>query len=78
MGDVKVKHYSPHDIAVETNSPEDSILILTDTWDEDWRVFVDDKPQRILRVDHAFRGVPLAKGAHKVTFRYHLKYFYHL
>ena len=78
MGDVKVKHYSPHDIAVETNSPEDSILILTDTWDEDWRVFVDDKPQRILRVDHAFRGVPLAKGAHKVTFRYHLKYFYPL
>jgi hypothetical protein len=35
-----------------------------------WEVAVDGVPGRIIRADHAFRGVPLDGGGHRVVFRY--------
>jgi hypothetical protein len=37
---------------------------------QQWRVRVDGRPDELLRVDHAFRGVRVPAGSHEVVFTY--------
>jgi hypothetical protein len=55
-------------VAVETAT--DGLLVLADPWYPQWRVEVDGKPADLLRVDHAFRGVRVPAGSHRVVFTY--------
>jgi len=55
---------------VETDSPEDGLLVLTDTYYPGWRAFVDGREEHIVSADYLFRGVPLAAGKHSVEFVY--------
>jgi uncharacterized membrane protein YfhO len=48
----------------------DGLLVLADPWYPQWRVEVDGRPAELLRVDHAFRGVRVPAGSHRVTFTY--------
>jgi uncharacterized membrane protein YfhO len=44
--------------------------VVTDTFYPGWRALVNDVPAPILRADHAFRGVWLDAGRHRVVFFY--------
>jgi uncharacterized membrane protein YfhO len=44
--------------------------VLGDPWYPQWRVEVDGRPAELLRVDHAFRGVRVPAGSHRVVFTY--------
>jgi uncharacterized membrane protein YfhO len=44
--------------------------VLADPWYPQWRVEVDGKPAKLLRVDHALRGVRVPAGRHQVVFTY--------
>jgi len=46
-----------------------SILLLNDHYHPDWKVFVDGKPERVLRCNFVMRGVYLDAGKHIVEFR---------
>lgn len=48
------------------------IIVLTEVfWPRDFRVEVNGRPARVLRVNHAFKGVAVdAPGEYRVTFRY--------
>jgi hypothetical protein len=60
--------YSKVELSVRTAS--DGILVLPDPYYPQWRVSVDGRPARLLEVDHAFRGVKVPAGAHRVVFTY--------
>jgi uncharacterized membrane protein YfhO len=45
-------------------------LVLSDNYYPGWTATVDGRSVPVQRVDYTFRGVPLAAGAHTVTFRY--------
>jgi hypothetical protein len=47
-----------------------ALVVLSDPWYPQWRVYVDGKKAPLLRVDHAFRGVVVPGGTHRVEFRY--------
>jgi hypothetical protein len=51
---------------VETRGP--SLLVVSETWDAGWEAERDGLPVPVLRVDGAFRAVPLAGGRHRVEF----------
>lgn len=53
---------------VDTASP--TLVVLSDPWYPQWRVYVDGRRADLLRVDHAFRGVRVPAGTHEVEFRY--------
>jgi Bacterial membrane protein YfhO len=55
-------------VAVRTAAP--GLLMLADPWYPQWRVTVDGKPAKLLRVDHTLRGVRVPAGAHQVVFAY--------
>jgi hypothetical protein len=48
----------------------EGILVLPDPKYPQWRVSVDGRPARLLEVDHAFRGVKVPAGSHRVVFTY--------
>jgi Bacterial membrane protein YfhO len=57
-------------VEVQVQTASDGLLVLADPWYPQWRVRVDGRPAELLRVDHAFRGVRVAAGTHRVVFTY--------
>jgi hypothetical protein len=47
-----------------------AVLLLNDRYDSDWKVWVDGKPETLLRCNYLMRGVYLQPGAHAVEFRF--------
>ena len=52
---------------VQTDS--DAIVRFSQYYQPDWRVFVDGKPVKLLRVDYLCLGVAVPPGEHEVEFR---------
>ena len=65
-----ITSYKSNSIKMDTYSECDSVLVLSDLYDEDWSVYVDEKKSEVLRTDYVMRGVHLSSGPHKVVFRY--------
>ena len=60
----------PERVEVETLVAAPALLVLTDTFYPGWEATVDGVRVSIVRADHAFRGVALAPGTHRVRFTY--------
>ncbi|UCD57216.1 MAG: YfhO family protein [Candidatus Hydrogenedentota bacterium] len=69
-GDAVFKHDEPARVVIETSAPENSLLVLTDTFFPGWRATVDGVPAEIIRADYMFRAVAVNGGRHVVEFEY--------
>ena len=67
---VAVKKYAAASITIEVDMTCDGMVVISDTDYPGWYARVDDQPASIYEVDLAFRGVPVPKGAHVLTFHY--------
>ncbi|MBN1383693.1 MAG: YfhO family protein [Elusimicrobia bacterium] len=56
------------EVSIEAKLIDDGILFLSDTYYPGWKVFVDNKEEKIYRANYLFRAVPLKKGSHVVKF----------
>ena len=66
-----LQKYSPHEIAVETQSVSPQILVVSDNYYPiGWQAYVDDALVKTLRANYAFRGVEVPAGKHRVALRY--------
>jgi hypothetical protein len=57
-------------VVLDTDVDCDRLLVYTDTWAPSWRVWVDGRETRALRVDNAIRGALVPAGRHTVEWRY--------
>jgi hypothetical protein len=62
--------YAPERVAIETSSPRDGYLVLSDTYRPGWTALVDDAETPLLRAQTAFRAVPVPSGKHRVVLLY--------
>jgi hypothetical protein len=62
--------YTSRQVDIEVSLDQPGLLTLNDTEFPGWRAYVDGHEETILNVNYLFRGVPLDRGAHHVTFRY--------
>jgi len=69
-GLARVTRYKLHEVEVDVNATRPAVLRLADLYYPDWKVFVDGKPERLLRADHALRAVAVPAGHHTVLFTY--------
>lgn len=69
-GTVEFKSYKPKRIQFTAKAEVPAILLFNDKHHPAWKVFVDGKPQPLLRCNYLMRGVPLEPGAHEVEFRF--------
>jgi hypothetical protein len=67
---VELRNRDQTRVEVGVQSAADGLLVLADPWYPQWRVTVDGRPAALLRVDHAFRGVRVPAGTHRVVFSY--------
>ena len=69
-GQARIVRYEPERVAIETNTPADGFLVLTDTYMPGWRVQVDGQPTELYIADYAFRAIRVPAGQHRVEFVY--------
>lgn len=74
--EAKLLSYGPNKVVLESNSDNDALLYLTDTYYPGWRAYVDGKETKIYRANLAFRAVVVPAGKHKVVFKYVPMSFY--
>ncbi len=67
---VTIMHYESDAVEVDANSSTGGLFVLTDSYDSDWQVMVDNVPATLLRTDTALRGVCVSAGAHHIRFVY--------
>jgi hypothetical protein len=65
-----IRLYSPLRVIVESESPQDGLLVLTDSYYPGWRAFVDGQEEPILHGNYLFRALPVPAGVHTVEFVY--------
>ncbi len=77
VGEVaSIAEYRSQRVAVEASCASACLLVLTDLYDEDWRVRVNGVLAPLRQVNFLFRGVELTAGDHRVEFEYHPTAFY--
>ena len=67
---VRVIEYRPERVRLETETPEPAVLVLSDTYDRNWRAWRNGEQATIVRANHALRAVFLGPGRHQLEFRY--------
>lgn len=68
--------YEPNEVVVATNANYNSLFYLSDAYDPDWDVYIDNQKSEVLRAHYALRAVAVPAGNHKIVFRYQPKFFY--
>lgn len=54
------------DLALEVEARAPGVLVMSEVYYPGWEVTVDGKPDTVLRVDYALRGVRLSPGHHVI------------
>ena len=64
-------NYGETNITANVQASGNNFLVLTDTYyPNGWKAYIDGKETKIYRTDHAFRGVVVPKGEHKIAFTF--------
>jgi hypothetical protein len=69
-GEAQIIRYRATSVALRTNAPCKSMVVVADTWFPGWKAFVDGKPAQIYAAYDLVRGVVVDAGQHEVTMRY--------
>jgi Bacterial membrane protein YfhO len=64
----KILSYRNTEVIIEADSTSGGYIVLNDTYQEWWRVEVDDKPAVLEQANVTFRAVKVPAGKHKVRF----------
>jgi len=70
MGEARIQSMLPSEVVIDAQMQTAGLVVLSDLWFPGWKVTVDDRPAKLFRVNHAFRGVEVAAGRHEIRFRY--------
>ena len=62
--------YEANHLAIETNSPTATVLVVSEMFYPGWEATVDGQPTKILLTDYLLRGISLPAGQHRVEMRY--------
>jgi hypothetical protein len=65
-----IRRYENQAVDIDAASDAPAMLVLADSFDPGWRVYVDGKEDKIFRANAFFRAISLSAGKHRVEFRY--------
>jgi hypothetical protein len=73
---VQITRYEPNAMTMIAENAKPAVLVVTDNYYPGWRAYDNGKPVAILRVNSAFRGIPLAAGRHVLELKFRPVLFY--
>lgn len=71
---IEVVEYSPDQIRLSVSIDGAGILVISNSYNPFWRVYVDGKEKKLFPADHTFWGVAIEKGEKDIMFRYQPPY----
>ncbi|MDB4915540.1 MAG: putative rane protein [Gemmatimonadetes bacterium] len=75
-GSTQIDVDDPDHVEVSVRATAPAMLVLNDNDADGWIATIDGRETPILRTNHAFRGVAVTAGAHKVVFSFRPRLFY--
>lgn len=72
---VSILEDQPERLVLQTRSPMEALLFVSDAFYPGWVAFVDGERRVVHRAHHAFRGVIVPAGEHEVVLRYEPTWF---
>jgi len=69
-GKTKLHSYSSDKIILDVNADAPSILVISNSYNPYWKVWIDGKRSKVFPVNLAFQGVYLDAGTHEVVLEY--------
>jgi hypothetical protein len=66
----EITRYDPNHVTITVTTMANGWLFLSDTYDSDWKAYVDGDETEIYRANYSFRAVYLESGQHVVDFVY--------
>ena len=70
LGQAELETASNHSIIIKTSCPKDAYLIINNTFDPNWKAWVDNMPVTIQRTNLSLQSLPVPKGKHRIELRY--------
>ncbi|MDO5295262.1 MAG: YfhO family protein [bacterium] len=70
IGNVSLETATNHRLTLTTDCGQDAYLIISNTFDGNWKANVDGLPTPISLTNLAFQSLPVSKGKHRVELRY--------
>jgi len=67
---IQIKKYIPNEVLIETKVFQSGYLVLSDSYYPGWKVYVDNKIDKIYRANYFMRAVYLKEGDHTIRFVY--------
>lgn len=75
-GTATITDYQPNEVTVRVEVDGPGLLVLSDEYDDDWRVQIDGEDADLLQANIALRGLCVPAGSHTVRFVYRPWAFY--
>ncbi len=72
----RITRQTPNTLDLTVSMDHDGVLILSEAYHPEWRVYVNGRREKIYPADHLLRGVFLPAGRHSVRFVFHPLSFY--
>jgi len=73
LGTVPISRYTPNEVTLDLDTAGPGLVVLSDQYDDDWRVEVDGRPAHLLRANYALRAVCFPEGAETIRFTFRPK-----
>ncbi|MFH1354158.1 MAG: YfhO family protein, partial [bacterium] len=70
-GTAHITHYEPTRVDISVDTPNDTWLVLTDTWTPQWHTYLDGKTIIPYTANSVWRAAFVPAGQHNITFLYH-------
>ena len=74
-GTVRTVRFTAQRMDFEVTADAAALLVLSQTYYHSWRAWVDDKPARLWRANHAFQALEVPAGPHRVKLVYEDRQF---
>ena len=69
-GEVLLTEPSPGNLVIQVHASREALLVVADRYAPEIAIEIDGHPAMLVRANHAFRGVRLTAGDHRVEMRY--------
>lgn len=73
--EVELVNYQPNEVIFKVSSSDNALFFLSDSYDPDWEVYVNDNKEELLRAQYSLRAVSIPPGESEIKFLYKPKSF---
>ena len=73
---VLASQFANHTVAIQTEAPAPSLVVISQTYYPAWKAYVDGQPVKLWRANYAFQALQVPAGRHRIELRYEDRAFH--